>query len=511
MKKPIPFEGPVFNQDYTEYFFTTDAAVVGGESIDTYIDLLANAGVRTFVSNINAQKVNYASRVWQNDWEGYDPQGPDTQPFLKSCSGENMASHRNRLDGLIRLDSMGIDFHRRAFSRCRERGVSPWVSIRMNDVHDCTDRDSVLVSRFYNSQRDQGRLRSHYRHHEEWWSEFNLDWELPEVRDHYMALVRERLEQDDVDGLELDWSRFVYHFKPGRELRGGRVLTEWLREVRNLCDEAGKRLGHFVALGMRVSVDPEVSRRCGLDAVAWAREGLLDVVVPAPFCATADFDIPITLWKRLLPDHVRVAGGIDNLCRPMPNGPAKLMTPELVLGCASALLDEGADAVYLFNYFPTDLTLLKEWSLSDFSRVMSLLRDREAIAREPRTYAVTFRDVRAPGEGAGNILPARDSKENFPWPPGCLVRVKTGKRPVGEWRVFLKVTFDGLVEYQHELAVYGNGKQLVLEDQANGCDSRVYRFPIDLFEDEVQVIEFVSEASLSVVGVELNLEKGPNA
>ena len=46
--------------------------------------------------------------------------------------------------------------------------------------------------------------------------------------------------------------RFAYHFRPGHELAGGRVITAWMWRVRAECDRAGKRLGHPVRLGVRV-------------------------------------------------------------------------------------------------------------------------------------------------------------------------------------------------------------------------------------------------------------------
>ena len=38
-------------------------------------------------------------------------------------------------------------------ARCRLRGISPWVSVRMNDVHDCFLTDGSLLSPFFKDQR----------------------------------------------------------------------------------------------------------------------------------------------------------------------------------------------------------------------------------------------------------------------------------------------------------------------------------------------------------------------
>ncbi|MCG2659074.1 MAG: family 10 glycosylhydrolase [Kiritimatiellae bacterium] len=59
-------------------------------------------------------------------------------------------------------------------------------------------------------------------------------------------------------------------------------VTQWMRELRRLLDEAGP-----TALGRRelaIITGPDLAwnRRLGLDVEAWAREGLVDVVMPFP-------------------------------------------------------------------------------------------------------------------------------------------------------------------------------------------------------------------------------------
>ena len=39
----------------------------------------------------------------------------------------------------------------------------------------------------------------------------------------------------------------------------------------------------------------------GLDAVHWARDGLVDLgLTNSPFWETSDFNMPVRLWRRLL-------------------------------------------------------------------------------------------------------------------------------------------------------------------------------------------------------------------
>jgi hypothetical protein len=504
-----PVAGPILNLDSTQFFFEHPAATMSGETVDAYIDLVARMGIRTFITCVNAQKANYASRVWEPDWSGYDPKAGDDQPVLRYIPPAAIPATRQRLDSAKRLADLGINLHARLLQRCRERGIGAWVSVRMNDVHDCLLEDSSLLSTFYKQQRAAGLLRAGHRGGE-WWADRGLDWSRPEVRDHYFKLVVEQLETLDLDGLELDWMRFVYHFRPGHELEGGRIITEWMTRVRAACDRAAVRLGHPVRLGVRVPTRPETARRCGFDAVAWARAGLVDLVVPTPFWTTTDFDVPIGEWKRLLEGTgTQLAGGIEIRYQPIPNGPATMMGPELAAGAALPLLAGGADAVYLFNYDPLPLMRMttangneKLWKMDSLATFGRALQSVETLAAQPRLHAVAFRDVRAPGEPADNALPAGDSGVDFPWPPGSAVRIQTGPKPTGRTSE-LRVQFGEASEVA-KVRVFVNSTECAPAAGGTGLQ-RSYPVAAELMQDEAQVVEFVSPKGTPFKVVRLEL------
>src|SRR5437899_291666 len=214
-----------------------------------------------------------------------------------------------------------------------------------------------------------------------------LDWAHAEVRVHYLKLIREALEIFDLDGLELDWMRFGYFFGIGRELEGGKILTEFIGEVRREMARAAKRWGHPVQLGVRVPSTPETARQLGLDGAAWARAGLIDLLVVTPFWATCEFNMPMTTWRRLMDGTgVLLAGGLEVLYRPTPGGKSIEMTPAQAAGAAMAVLAVGADLVYLFNYFPES----KPWPADQFNTTLRAMAGRESLDRLPRRHAVTY-------------------------------------------------------------------------------------------------------------------------
>jgi hypothetical protein len=385
--------------------------------------------------------------------------------------------------------------------------MGAWVSVRLNDVHDCMTEDSPLLSSFFKTQRAARQLRAPHR--DVWWADRALDWERAEVQEHFMKLVREQLTTLDLDGLELDWMRFVYHFRPGRELAGGRAITEWIRQVRRECDAAAVRLGHPVQLAVRVPSRPETARRCGMDGVAWAREGLVDLVVPTPFWASSDFDMPMVEWRRLLEGTgAQLAGALEIRYQPVPNGPAIMMTPELSAALAVTVLHGGADHVYLFNYFPGGHGLAKDWGMPRFDRVVRAMQSLPTLAALGRRHAVTFHDVRAPGEPADAALPATDTGKDFQWPPGCAIRVQTGPKPEPGRKVELELEFDPASLPPEKLKIYVNSA-LCIRKTGGTAAVQTYEVPAEAVADEAQLVEVIGTEPGKCVIVRVELTVAP--
>ena len=151
-----------------------------------------------------------------------------------------------------------------------------------------------------------------------------LDYAHPEVRDYYKALIDETLDRYDIDGLELDFMREPYVFSPGEEAEGRSILTEWIRDVRKLVDQAAARQAHPIRLGVRVPSRPETAAALGLDAAQWAREGLIDLLVVTPRGATVEFDMPLRQWRNAIGINspTTLAGGLEVRYQPCADGPA---------------------------------------------------------------------------------------------------------------------------------------------------------------------------------------------
>jgi hypothetical protein len=305
--------------------------------------------------------------------------------------------------------------------------MSPWISLRMNDCHCNDNMDHPFHGSFW-KKNPQFHLKN-----DQGYFGCCLDYAHQEVRDYFMALIVEALERYDLDGLELDFMREPYLFSAGKESAGAPILTAWLREVRKRVADTGARRGHPVRLGVRVPSRPEVAAALGLDAKTWVKEGLIDLLVVTPRWSTIEFDMPMREWREMVgASKVTLAGGLEVGYRPYWDDHVQqmetLVSPELAAGAAIVALSQGADAVYLFNFFQKGHPC---WSLPVYQRTLQSMASLDSLQERPRTIGITYRDITAPGEHYRAPLPATGKEVVFP--------MRLGPIPGARWRCELLI------------------------------------------------------------------------
>jgi hypothetical protein len=387
--------GIALNEDDSHFFGLRPASAMTLEGLHAFIDQYAGTHVSHLFLCPNAQKASYRSAVWDAVWDitGTQRQPEDGVP-------------KTWLANARLLHERGLDPYAVWIARCREKGISPWLSMRMNDVHNVDDVDSYIHASFWREHPEYWRVPGSTGA----WTDRAFDFGIAEVRAHHMALVKELLERYDADGIELDWMRFGYHFKPGQEAAGAALLTQFMRDARALTKAWSEKRGHPVLLGARVPTDPVAAKGLGMDAIRWAQEGLIDRLVPTPFWATADFDIPMERWREQLGDTAKslvLCAGTEILLRAHPGGPAVENDLASARGFALAHLHRGADQIYLFNYMDPEPM---QGPAGSYQALLRAGFKVDTLARLPRRHPVTYRDTVAPGMPNGAALPA-DAKQ----------------------------------------------------------------------------------------------------
>ncbi len=464
----------IYNLDCSEFFVGTFGDPVP-ETIDAFVDAHAAAGVTDLFINVNAQRTNYRSDVWEADWDGYDPDAGDDQPFFaaidpKRRSGPD-AREADMYKNMLALHKSGCDYPKRMLDRAHHNNLSAWISLRMNDAHNPDKPDYPSHSTFWRSH-PEWRLSSEPNPARGSWSTGGMDYERPEVRAYYMDLIHEVCSRYDLDGLELDFLRFDLYFRPGREHQGARLMTELVEQTRNVTREAAKRLGHPVKLAVRVPTTPWIARSRGLDAVAWAKAGLVDLIIASPFWDSSDSDIPIETWKGLLigTDVAVVLCHEDGI-----NSGAtgrRTMNPEESRGIMLSGLHRGSDGVYFFNLFTNPY---QSWPPAVYYQILRDTGSFEDLAKLPRRHPITIRSPWAPGEPNPSSLLPHEGKNG-------VFRIHIGPKPLQTQKTRIELAVSG---YDEPLDVRLNG---VACTPASGVH-HIYDAPPDAASEGYNLVE----------------------
>jgi len=207
------------------------------------------------------------------------------------------------------------------------------------------------------------------------------------------------LDKYDVDGIELDWMRTQHLFPDGKAAEGMLLIDQFMAEIREMTKAKARERGHPIKVAVRVPVTPEIGKYFGLDAVRWAQENLIDILVLSNWFVPTDFDIPVEQWKREIgPESTAIiAAGADFAYCITNSKQIKQMKGniETMRGFAVSAYSRGADAIYIFNNFmiPYKLKIIgadgKVSYVDDRKTAMSEIGQLSTALGKPRTHVLT--------------------------------------------------------------------------------------------------------------------------
>lgn len=441
------------------------------DGLERLVDLYTeNTQVGGVLFCVNYQKALYKSDVWEYLCDGYDPNGPDNQTFLKNVDLSTGGHGRSMFDNMLALDERKLDRYQIWIDRCRYRNTEGWLTIRMNDGHGLQELRKqmegignyhgcflVFPSTFWKDHPEY--MRAPYR--EERSFEGTFDYAQPDVRKHYLKLIAEVLSRWDMDGIELDWLRWGVHFKPGYEAEGKAILTEFMEEVRRLVKKAEKRLGHPVKLGVRIPWELDACEALGYDPLVWGEKKIVDQVVLSSFDATANFTYPISLWRKVFGNNVRILVHCSDFLVPYSALGLKNMLGIKALhhGSAASALNREADGLYFFN------TCYMENSEPDeFKNLLQTLGAEESLRKHSRRHTVNS-GAAAPGLPGSERLPIPLVNPSVGYDynrmeESITLRIDTGFKPTLTDSVFLYLGFSDSIELNQKSEVRCNGNVL---------------------------------------------------
>jgi hypothetical protein len=393
----------------------TPTMIVG--ALNDMVDQYEDTNVTHLYFNVCYNRAAYRSKAWESYWDDENPES-----YLRDWPLRYWLIHRQDVDPFAVV-----------IARCREKRISPWVSIRMNDTHYLDDPSRI--SRLW---LEHPEFRTHERG--------GFDFTHPEVRRHYLAIAEELLQRYDVDGVELDWMRFAHHFK--REEARGKcgVLTDFMREVRRLTEQASGERGHPIGVSVRVPARPDFAQGMGMDAVRWVREGLVDILVPCSTWNPSYADVPVETWRKAIgsdaPEYL-LAPGTDLWIRGAPGKRFMQSDMETMRGFTTSMLDRGADAIYLFNHFARTDSPIWHRDADGQRRSRNVLGDLMSEAGllqnslgKPRRHILTYHDPVPPDSDYQRPMPATIGVDR-----AATFAIHTGPKPTAG-RVLIRAGLD---------------------------------------------------------------------
>ena len=374
-----------------------------------FVDHLADAGVDVFSSMCFVSgQANWQTDLAMPMYSKWDPSDPG----------------RLRLERLWAQGAEPIDV---CAKRCHERGMKFLAKFRMNDRHS------------------QGKLSGHYnihmgtfiQEHQEWWlKDFpgGLDFTHQGVRDWMFELAREVTTTFDIDGLTFNYMRYPYVFEIAESRSKQPILTGFMRRVRRMLDEEGKKKGRELLFCVLVAPTIEECHNIGLDVPSWIREGIVDVVCPCDWGSTL-FNVPYEEFAKLTrqTDVLLLPAVHANVSRSLYF--RKLMSPASYRGVARNLYAAGADGISTFNYmyhWAGMQGIAYPGAMDQYPKALHYLaelRDPENLVRGDRHY-VTWPEA-TPTQFPGLVNRAR------------VMTLARAEGASAEWVIRCAETFDG--------------------------------------------------------------------
>ena len=174
--------------------------------------------------------------------------------------------------------SQGLDPLAIVIERAHSKGIRVIPSLRINDqaTGEGTNANTYFFSKF---KRDNPHvLIGGEGYPDKPGAATCLNFALKEVREERLSIIREVCEDYRADGIEIDDYVRVF-FKYSDIEKNTPILTDFIKEVRNLLDEIGQKQGRELMLSCRINNSEDDNLSVGMDVKTWIKEKLINAVI----------------------------------------------------------------------------------------------------------------------------------------------------------------------------------------------------------------------------------------
>lgn len=435
-------QGLVINQDADGFISSCANATVTYDNLRDYALGFEGSHVTDYMITLNNTNASFPSETWTDVLDKYHQDEENGQAVnYKNNTIMKGAYNMYEVAGLDYIDIWCDTFP--------TIGINPWLSFRMNDAHDLNLNTSSLLSDYFHENPGIRRVQHEIKNNSYYANCQDYSHEL--VRDHMLDLINEALNRYDCYGIELDFQREIWLWYVGGEYLGIDILNDFMREVEDLVAVYEAKYGHDIKIAVRCASDIDTNYDFGLDIPTWAAEGIIDVVIPCGRWTTTDNGTPIKAWDEILePYGVDLWGGIEN--NVVTSGQNN--TFYTFAATSASYLSQGADKVYLFNYYrgyttkltesdritTTDPDQLSELGISSgrgYWNIITTMGSYDKLMTVDRRLVLTYNDtkqiwVKNSNKQVNNgkyVMSGKSTTLNIPVgdiPEGSVVTIKIG-------------------------------------------------------------------------------------
>ncbi len=356
------------------------------DSLNEYVLQYADSGVTDLIFNIFCQSSDVPTEflTFRGDLYGEELQNGKQVDYSNYYGLHTFYNEQN------------VDIFAVWIEKCKEVGINPWLSLRMNDCHDPDAETSQLRGElFYEAVENGWTIGEEYGYYR-----YCLNYKIPEIRAYMLDYTREQLLKYDVTGLELDFMREIYCFDYINEDNAEivAIMNDYIRQTAQIVKEAEEKWGHDIKLSVRLMRDLDQCKAYGFDVLTWCDEKLVDSITVTPRFTSNDSAMPIADWIARC-EGIDIYAGIETLINTQSKNCCA--SAEAVRGYGAQYLTEGADGLYLFNY-------MSAGTVNDRHReVYDTCGSLDEILGYSRRHIVTFQDTVPEGYEPYDPLPVK--------------------------------------------------------------------------------------------------------
>ena len=285
-----------------------------------------------------------------------------------------------------------------------------------------------------------------------------LSFAVAEVRADRLAVIAELVGDYPTDGIELNMSDYAPFIGRAEVAKHTETLTEWMRAIRRVCDEAADAQGRAKRLVIRIGATLAGNKAMGMDVETWIKEGIVDAVVGMQVVGGFENDTAglQAIVEAAADTPVRILAGIESANHPE-------LSRSVVRAAAANVYTVGAQGVLFHTYYPEPKRYPYDDEATGRLRFMGY---PDLLTGFDKTYRLGL-PVNA------NTAPSYGLAEQLPAELACGVGVHectlevgddiAGRAELGElWRCELRVLLQHLT-YADRVRLYWNGEEIATD------------------------------------------------